>query len=129
MHGLLAAKTIVARDCLLARDDDEEDDEDDSWRPARVLGRNVYKNAAPYLRVREPNDELEASEVYHVRDNLRMHPVDEGAVVDISCAALDMNTADAAEREEAVAMACGKPDKVRPRWLSAGAALLGGGGG
>jgi hypothetical protein len=113
VNGLLPAKTIVARDNLLVRDEEDADDGDeDSWRQARVLSRNVYKNAAPFLRVRDAMDELEGSDVFNIKDNMRMHPVDEAAVSDIACAALDMSTDDTEEREEAVMLATAKPDKV-----------------
>jgi hypothetical protein len=118
VNGILPAKTIVARDNLLVRDDDDSDEADeDPWRQARVLSSNVYKNAAPYLLVSDASDELEGSDVFNIKDKMRMHPVDEAAVTDIACAALDMSTEDSEEREDAVMLATAKPDKVRPAGL------------
>jgi hypothetical protein len=115
--GVLPSKTIIARDNLLIHERDAsgdrvDDDDDDIWRPARVLGPNVFKNAAPFLRVCDVHSGLQGSDIFSVKDNMRVHPQDEAALVELACIAVDIKSTDTEEREGAVMRAAIYPEKV-----------------
>lgn len=118
MSGPVPSQTIVSRDHLLAtepEDPDHLDDEDDPWRAVRVLRKKVYANAAPYLRITDPNEVHESNdEIFSMKDNMRVHPRDEDALSKIACAALDI--ADPVEaNEDPIPRAVQDPNKV---WIS-----------
>lgn len=116
--GVLPSKTVIARDNLLAHDRPvsgdpvDDDDDDDIWKPARVLGPNVFKNAAPFLRVCDVHSGLQGSDIFSVKDNMRVHPQDEAALVELACIAVDIKSTDTEEREGAVMRAAIYPEKV-----------------
>ena len=138
VHGLLPGRAVIARDNLLRpeppgnpegqdepqppRDlEDLADEPDDSWRPARVLGTTVYRNAASFLRVRPPadpsgdgeDDFSAAADAYSAKDDMRVRPEDERALAEVACIAVDNEAADAEEREAALMRAAANPQKVR----------------
>lgn len=117
MSGPVPSQTIVARDHMLATDpeDPEHPDEDDPWRAVRLLRQKVYANAAPYLRVTDPNEVHESNdEIFSMKDTMRVHPRDEDALSKIACAALDIADPQKA-KEDPIPQAVESPHKVRAR--------------
>lgn len=115
MSGPVPSQTVVARDHMLVHepeDPNHQEDEDDAWRAVRVLRKKVYANAAPYLRVTDPNEVHESNdEIFSAKDNMRVHPRDEDSLSKIACAALDI--ADPVEaHEDPIPSAIGDPNKV-----------------
>lgn len=110
--GNVPSQTVVSRDHLLASDTDPElQDDDDPWKSVRLLQRKVFANAAPYLRITDPNEVHERNEeIYSMKDNMRVHPRDEDALARISCAALDIG--DPSHADDPIPQAVAAPHKV-----------------
>lgn len=74
---------------------DDDDDDLDPYRSCRVLGKRVYKNAAPFLRI-TAHDAIPAleSKDFEVQNDMRIFPDDVDVLMEMARVSLDKDPDD-----------------------------------